>query len=607
MPDNKNRKAVRICFSEHCIPEYKESITTGKKYVNYGIDNKYPNYLLELFKKSPKHGSIIKNKAKYIAGKGLEFKDKQSKELADTLKSVNRFNEPINKVLRKASLDLEIHNGFYLQIIWGKGGMITDVIHLDYHRVRSNEDNSKFYYKKDWTTVRGVIKEFDAFNPDVRKGTQIIYFREYDPCADTYTLPEYTQCLEYIEADILVSGHVMNNAKSGFTASKLISFNDGEPENDEEGAEIEKDINDKFTGKKGRKLIVSFTNGADNAPTVLDLGASDLTKEDFSHVDDLISQNIFTGHQITSPMLFGVRVEGQLGGRSEMRDAYEMFKNTYINDRQQKVEEVFNTILEIQGLPECRIVPVEPVGYGIDEIKDYAPKAYIMEKIGINPADYPEDKPEGKPEAQQQQFSDDEYALKLFSEFGEPRENYLRVKSKVLKPEQSEFEAFREAFAEITQLESNMLDLIRKDKRATPEVIAKALQVDADLVKKVLGVLQEKGMIKISTEKIGDEKAIVRSVTEGGKQAIAEKRPMTHEVFIKYSYEGIKDERNRDFCRRMLELDKVYSRAEIEVISQRLGYSVWERRGGWYHNPNTGKTTPYCRHHWSQHIVISKK
>ncbi len=48
----------------------------------------------------------------------------------------------------------------------------------------------------------------------------------------------------------------------------------------------------------------------------------------------MIQQNIFAGHQITTPSLFGILVEGSLGTRSEIRDGYEVFKNTYVNDKQ---------------------------------------------------------------------------------------------------------------------------------------------------------------------------------------------------------------------------------------------------------------------------------
>ncbi len=51
-------------------------------------------------------------------------------------------------------------------------------------------------------------------------------------------------------------------------------------------------------------------------------------------------------------MLFGVKTEGQLGGRQELVEAYELFKATYVNDRVRKVERMEEEIgpLEAEGV-----------------------------------------------------------------------------------------------------------------------------------------------------------------------------------------------------------------------------------------------------------------
>jgi hypothetical protein len=53
-------------------------------------------------------------------------------------------------------------------------------------------------------------------------------------------------------------------------------------------------------------------------------------------------------------------------------------------------------------------------------------------------------------------------------------------------------------------------------------------------------------------------------------------------------------------------LDKVYSRSDIETMSARLGYSVWDRKGGWWTMPD-GEHSPSCRHTWVSNIVMRKK
>jgi hypothetical protein len=84
---------------------------------------------------------------------------------------------------------------------------------------------------------------------------------------------------------------------------------------------------------------------------------------------------------------------------------------------------------------------------------------------------------------------------------------------------------------------------------------------------------------------------------------------------LKYSYEwkpsvpssqrDTSEHPSRYFCHRMMQLNKVYSRFEIESISARLGYSVFDRRGGWWTQPN-GDHSPSCRHIWMTNVIIKK-
>jgi DNA-binding Lrp family transcriptional regulator len=630
MDNKKNEKFLIALVSNVDIPEYKETKIGGRSYVNHGANNLYPQYLLDKFKRSPKHGAIIKNKVKYILGKGFEFKEESNNTDKNKakLKKVNDFGESLTKVGRKCITDFEIHNGFYLQVIWTKGGGVQ-VAHLDYHKVRSNEDNTLFYFKKDWSKP-GKIEEFPAFNPEKKSGTQIYFYKAYTPGADVYTEAEYRQGLAYIEADILVAEHTLNNSKSGFTGSKMITFTDGEPETEEEKDAIEDSLNRKFTGSGGSKLLISFVNDKEKAPIVDDMGASDLTKEDFTRVDKLIEGNIFATHCVTSPALFGIKQEGQLGGSQELRSSYEIFRNTYANSRAEEVEEGFNFVMTAAGFNEVKLIPVSPVGYDLSEISNVAPKAYILKEIlGINPDEYPADQPpidptqkkpanskepvanegDNKDEVALRMKKDDE-VLAVFAEFGRDKAGYIPIKKKKVKlaTQAGEDDFLTDGFLafDFSQTEAKIVEIIRKDARATAQVISEALDLPVKEVNKTLSSLEERGLLTSKTETVGEDEQTVRTLTKEGKGALSDRKEVKNKLRIMYSYDGPKDDRNRPFCARLMELNRYYTRAEIETISERVGYSVWERRGGFYHNPETDKTTPYCRHSWSQEVVVEK-
>ena len=653
-----------LTFAEAKQPEYKEK--KGEGYMQYGQNNDYPQYLLDLFNKSAKHNAIVRGKVNYIVGNGWAGEQ-------PIVKQVNR-EETLNDLTKKVALDIELFGGAYIQVIWSvMGEQVAELWHCDYTKIRTNKDNTQFWYKDDWKLTRNQEKAeiYNAFNPKNPVGVQILYVKEYRPGMNVYSLPGYFGALNYIESDVEVSKHVLGNAQTGFSASKLITLPNGEPSPDEKRA-VSRQFDNMYTGADGKKYLLAFVNDATRKPIVDDLGASDLTKEDFGRVDELIQNNIFSGHQITSPDLFGIAVPGQLGNRQQMRDSYEIFNNTYIRYKQMQLEGVFNMLGQYAGVTEeLMLQPTDPIGIDFSEsiIKEVAPKEWILEKLGIDPTKYGmpieseqpmaasplsvnehikglkgrewqnmqriiRDFNKGKITREQASsmlkggyaLSDEEVAtwlgaedlefseqdFQVFFEFGEDRNNYEVLKSKTRFSDDADFEMF----ADVTQLQSNILDLIVKDKRITPEVIADTLKEDVGAVKRVIDLLIEKGFIKTSEVKQGkgiDSNVIIeRELTAPIGKIVEAIKPQTTQILIRYTYEwkaGFNDsdlDTSRPFCKYLVTANKFYTRSDIEQMSARLGYSVWDRRGGWYTKPGTNTHSPSCRHEWRSNIVKRK-
>ena len=587
-----------VTFAEARQPEFKEK--KGEGYIQYGDRNDYPNYLVDLFNKSAKHNAIIKSKVHYISANGW----KGSEAAEPFIEKVNRM-ESLNDLTRKVSLDAELFGGYYLEIIFSSTGQLSEIWHCDYTKIRTNKDNTQFWYKEDWNDRIEKAQVYPAFNPANPFGKQILYVKEYRPNMGFYSLPGYFGALNYIESDIEISKHVLGNAQTGFSASKLITLPNGDP-SDEEKRNIEKRFTNRFSGSDGKKFILAFVNDSARKPIVDDLGTSDITKEDFGRVDSLIQTNIFSGHQITTPSIFGIAEAGKLGSRSEMRDGYEIFKNTYVNSKQMHLESVFNMLFKYRGIaePELSIIPTEPIGFEFTEnlLKEIAPKEWLLEKAGIDITKY-------QPVVQQAQFSDDYSA---FFEFGEAKQGFNVWKQRARFNDDLE----HQMFAEVSQLQANVLDLMSKDKRITADVLATTLDQNVDTINLVIKSLVDSGYIQVNEYVIGqgiDENTIIEhTLTEPLNDILVKIKPQTKEILIRYSYEWKAGFNNRDkktsrpFCVALLEADKMYSRSEIESISARLGYSVWDRRGGWYTEPGTEIHSPSCRHQWVSNIVTRR-
>ncbi len=592
-----------LTFAEAKQPEYKEKKGVG--FIQYGDRNDYPNYLVDLFNKSAKHNAIVKSKVHYITANGWT----SSEEARTFVEKVNR-TESLEDLTRKVSLDTEIFGGYYLEIIWNDQGQLAEIWHIDYTKIRTNKDNTQFWYKEDWKDNKEEAKVYTAFNPNAEsKVKQILYVKEYRPNMGIYSLPAYFGALNYIESDIEISKHVLGNAQTGFSASKLITLPNGEPSDDEK-KNIEQRFTKRFSGSDGKKFILSFVTDPQRKPIIDDLGASDITKEDFQKVDELIQTNIFSGHQITTPSIFGIATPGKLGSRSEMRDGYEIFKNTYVNSKQMHLESVFNMLAKLRGItdPELKIIPTEAIGLELSEniLKEIAPKEWLLEKAGIDISKY---EPVQEP-VQQAQFAEQDFSL--FFEFGEAKEGFQVWKQKKKFNDDNEYALF----ADVSQLQANVLDLIVKDKRITPDVIAEVLNSTPETINYVINKLVDSGYLKVEEISVGegyDENIITeRTLTAPISTITGTTTPQTKELLVRYSYEwntGFDDsdkKTSRPFCKALLDAGKMYSRSEIEQMTMRLGYSVFDRGGGWYTEPGTNNHSPSCRHHWVSNIVTRK-
>ena len=654
-----------LTFAEARQPEFKEKKGIDGGYIKYGENNDYPEYIVDLYNKSSKHSAIIKSKVHYITGNGWSGE-------ADAQGFIDYANrvESLDDLTRKVSLDIEIFGGAYMEVIWDLAGKLAEIWHCDYVKIRTNKDNTQYWYKEDWKDNKVKPDVIAAFNPKLPTGKQILYVKEYRPNIGIYGLPSYFAALNYIESDIEVSKHILGNAQTGFSASKLITLPNGEP-NDEEKRNVDNRLRKTYSGADGKKYMIAFVNDISRKPVVDDLGTSDLTKEDFGRIDSLIQTNIFSGHQVTTPSIMGIAEAGKLGSRTEMRDGYEIFKNTYVNAKQMHLESVFNMLAKLKGVTsEIKIIPTEPIGIEFSEatIVSVAPKEWVLEKIGIDMTKYAplqdasvpaqtlsvnehikglkgrewqnmqriiREYTKGKINREQAgamlktgyalsdeevntwlgseeldaQFAEQDFGV--FFEFGETKESYNIWKSKKRFSDEADFYMF----ADVNQLESDILDQIAKQKDITPEVLAEVLDESVETINTVIKDLEDRKILKTTETKIGkginSNIIISRELTQPLSKAVGETKPQTTEILVRYSYDWIAGFNNSDitnsrpFCKALLGANKLYSRSDIESMSARLGYSVWDRRGGWWND--NGTISESCRHEWKTNVVTRKK
>ena len=635
---NKYNGSQVVEFEQYFVPKIKE--VKGKKWVYFGENNDFPQYLIDLYNQSAVHNAIINGKVSYLKGKGIVIDAREASQVdtANAVRFIQRANEHEDwyGIMGKLFFDFELFNGYAIEAIRTRGGGVN-YYHIDFSRLRFSEDNQTIYYSDNWLdkygnrNYRPTIKEYKLFDPydkDQKRG--LIIHREYRPEMMYYPMPVYQGALAAIETTVEIANYHLNNIKNGFSAGTLISMNNGVPETEEEQEFIEDSLVSKFTGSSNaNRFVLVFSPSKDAAPTIERLMANDLDKQ-FDTVEKNVNQNIFTGHQITSPMLFGVRVATQLGGRDEIAVSYETFRKTYIHNRQAPILRTINKIARTMGGVSSKnpftIEELKPVDIGVPFSENAILENLDREEIRklLNDRYDMDLKLETRENVSMSEvkvnFQDVEEKMLTYLESKGtvvPKEARLASDSVYKRKkgdggdmftEENNLWAFQE---ELDETALTMLGLILSSPESSYTDLSRAMGMPLETLYEYGGLLLGLGYISRSGAR--------NKATRKGRNAAKLANIPYEEVRIMYEY-NLRDDApplktsSRKFCQRLMAQTaegKLYSKEEIDELRNDMKKDfapeitdVFLSRGGWYRQPNAPYAVPFCRHEWKQVVVV---
>lgn len=577
----------RLNFAESTLPVFKENKAKG--FITFGSDNLYPNTLIDLFNKSPKHSAIVTQKAAYLAGDKTEIIGQSTEDIAKAQEYMQNINsyESFDALKKKITQDIELFDGFAIEIIWNKAKTaISEIYHLPFQNVRCSVDGH-YLYAEDWSDRRVKPEHYYAWNPKTRESKQVLYYKYYRAGQDIYPLPSYVGALKYIEIDTEISNFHLNSIKSGFSAQTLIQLYKGLP-TPQEARQTIKRFKENFTGSDNAGgVIIQFNDPNETPSTVDNLAPSDFDKL-FMQLNEQVQQEIFSGHRVTSPMLFGIKTEGQLGGRNELIESYEAFQVGYVEPRQAELDEIMSSVFKYVAPVKLVTKNRPPIGLDYVELFEKGIISREEARAEMGMVENVQFKKQENHKCEQNPFGwDDDKDIAVFEQFGESKETF-------------EIETFEFASAlglmilQFLQGSQGLViaDLIENIKAPTEDIVREVERLSQD------------NMI----ESDGD----ALKVSERGSNELEENN-ITTELEVRYEYSkafGISGSEiiptSRDFCVRLSSLNRLYTREEIDQMSAIVGYDVWRRRGGWMTIKGTDNHVPYCRHAWRSRLVRKK-
>jgi hypothetical protein len=403
----------------------KISEDKNREWVEYGEDNDYYSYLIELYTESTTNNAIINGITNMIYGKGLDALDNSSKpnEYA-AMRSI--FHD---SCLRKVALDLKLLGEGSFQVLYKKGQVVR-AEHFPRQTLRAEKCNDDgeieaYYYHPNWKDVKrsDTPKRIAAFGFGNGNEPEIKIVKKYVSGYDYYCPVDYQGGLAYAELESEIADYLINDVQNGFSGTKVVNFNNGVPDREKQ-MQIKSDVMRKLTGARGEKVVIAFNNNAESKTTVDDIPLNDAPQH-YEYLSNECSNKLIVAHRVTSPLLLGIRTENNgLGSNAdEIKTAALLFDNITIKPYQDLLTDCMDDILAVNGI----------------SLKLYFKTLQPLAFIDTNNAITDEAREEETGVKLSAQFDDDKM-FDLLDEFGEEEdlENWVLVDEREVDYDQEE-------------------------------------------------------------------------------------------------------------------------------------------------------------------------
>lgn len=361
-------------FEKVGIPQFVERVHPSKRWIDFGLDNQFPQYLQSLLTKSSLHETIVNSKARMIGGHGWLKTNLDLKTMLFLRNAKSDYD--LDEILYKVAIDLEVYGSFSLNIIWAKDReSISEIKYQDVSKLRIQSPDPKHKYPQiDNYWVSDGWEKPDKFQPELYQGfstrakrnrNQILYIKHYQAGTEYYGRVEYLPAIRDMETDWLIRDWTMNSVKNGYTPGFIITI-PGIGSSPEQRRGIANRIISDFGGTTNANVgYIQFTNNSGESPKFepIELNNSD---QRFQLTDEMIERSILKAHAVKNPKLYGAGTEGGITigtSKNEMLEAIEIFQNDYATPKQNILEKVFNRLARINGITDNLIIKKYSEGF----------------------------------------------------------------------------------------------------------------------------------------------------------------------------------------------------------------------------------------------------
>jgi len=338
-----------INLSSYQTPLIQES--KRDNWVEFGEDNNYFQYLIDRYTYSTTNNAIINNISRLVYGRGLSALD-ASKKPNEYAQMMSLFHADC---VRKLVVDRKMLGQCAIQVHYSKDRKrILKAYHMPVNLLRAEKCNKDgevegYYYSDNWQDVKKYApKRIPAYGFS-NEQIEILFVKPYTVGMKYYAYPDYQGAVPYAKLEEEIADYLINEVQHGFSGTKVINFNNGIP-TEEQQSIITNKVNAQLTGSKGLRTIVAFNASETSKTTVDDIPLND-APEHYSYLSEECLRKIMLGHNVTSPLLFGIATStGFSSNADELKNSSILFDNMVIKPMQDELLEAFDRILAYNGI-----------------------------------------------------------------------------------------------------------------------------------------------------------------------------------------------------------------------------------------------------------------
>ena len=623
--DSTFKSSVSVKLADYTVISSAEKTDRGG-WVNFGLNNLFPQYLRELAQTGAVHGSLCISIGDMIAGKSLE---------------AGLYNRRLNElntydVFFGAAHDYKKFGGFYIEVIYTYDReSVAKLRHIPFEECRLGVVNDEdeivgVWHSNDWAATkrkRNKPEYIPLYNvaKKAEEPRQIYYCFNYTS-GQFYPRPDYYSAINSIELAKEISVYHINNIINGLMPSFIVSMFQGAPD-PEQQREIKRDWERELTGAKNAgKFIMTFNERDTPKPDITTFPLSDADKQ-YQFLSTESTSLIMVAHRVTTPLLFGIRdgASGFGSNKDEMAVGLEIFTNQVIEPAQRKIAKSFEYILgfEMPGL-QITVVPNTPLSdsaavtptIGAPSIDEAAPASEAANVAGtaLNGAQIasmveiliqaatgvlPVESAKGVMRASFPTLSDQQVD-----------EIFTGITAGSVNPSEVAMEAFQTFLSEVqkkksccesrgVELSSEIAEELIALGESSPEgfILIDSYEVDYDN-----DDFENEELVKIAAHELAS--------TGSAKAMKPSEQDQTNYAGItfmtRYRYFGSQNS-EREFCQKMMSADKLYRKEDIEAMEGRAVNPGWGPNGSNFYSIWFYKGGGNCNHLWRKEVYINPK